>query len=227
LFILCRKYLPVDRSLLPFSEFIDTSHVESNGIYVHNYGALSFVDALLGLLEHPGCVLINDYTVEATVLKDIGEYQRFGGATGIGLNFHLLKRLIEARSNGFSYVEPDGETGRIAARLMGRDLSTSVVAGFREMFGKAALEAENEPIERAREAMCEDRYDAALSLLTGALATQPENWLAMEDAARLLAHSLNKWEAGLEMAEKAFMPSIASVMRSGPFRERSKSGAMT
>jgi tetratricopeptide (TPR) repeat protein len=88
---------------IPYIDFAVEFAREHPGHVLHNYGAIQCLEGLLGLLRPGGFILINDYGhVEPAPEADF-EHQRFSKATGVGLNFPLLKAYF-----GEGRGRPDG-----------------------------------------------------------------------------------------------------------------------
>jgi tetratricopeptide (TPR) repeat protein len=203
LFVSEYDYQPVDVDSIPYGNFA-VRFARSSGIpqVVHNYGAIQSLERLLGLVQERGFILINDYGQTQT--SDAGgfEHQRFSGGTFVGINFPLLKDFLTG-TRKYQWAEPAAENESIHARLLGHQLAPVTVERFRQLFGKEATEAIQEPVKMARALVANGRFEAALAAYRQALEHQPLNWVLLSEVARFMTFQLANPQAGLALARDA------------------------
>jgi tetratricopeptide (TPR) repeat protein len=171
--------------------------------FAYNYGALGCLDALLGLLEPGGFVLVNDYgPVRREDVSERSVAQRFGPSTAMGLNFPLLEERIESR--GVDILKAEGDDGRLLhARLLVRSGAPGVRRAFETRFATAAREQADAPIERARREVESGHAREALESFRAAIAQNPRDWQLIGEAAVFATTQLRDRAAGLELARAA------------------------
>ena len=200
LFALEYAYQPVSLESIPYGAVAQRFGQKAGGHVVFNFGALQCIDALKRLIDPRGFILVNDYGwLDADRGDDGNVYQRFSGSVAHGLNFPLIEAFC--RETGFNWVAPDGDTGLIYSRMIGHAPQPSVVARFREAFGKAAADRRNRGVAEARTCVQQGRVDQALAAYERALAVQPYNWALADEVARFLITALGDFNHALQMTE--------------------------
>jgi tetratricopeptide (TPR) repeat protein len=196
-------FRPVDLASVPYGDFA-VRFARSNGCsqVLHSYGALQCLDGLLRLVHPQGFILLNDYGQTQAAEGEGFEHQRFSGSTFVGMNFPLLRGYFTEYGK-HQWAEPPEEEASIHARLLGHHLSPGIVQHFQQLFGKAAHEAVQGPVQLARMLASSGRVDAAMSAYSRALERQPLNWMLMSEVARFLTLALQDPQAGLQMARHA------------------------
>jgi tetratricopeptide (TPR) repeat protein len=195
-------YRPVDVSTLPLGQFALEWGRDHTKKLLHSYGAIQSLERLLELVRPDGFILANDYGQTQTAVRDEFEHQRFSLATFVGVNFSLLKAYFDG-GNRCQYVEPFGESTSIHSRLLGHQLGSETRQRFQESFGQAAAEHLQEPLVKARECLRVGRFELASAYYREALASQPWNWVLLNEAAQFLIFSLRDVKAGIELAKVA------------------------
>jgi tetratricopeptide (TPR) repeat protein len=197
-------YRPVNPRDVPLGEFaVQFARSTGQGLVVHNYGAVQALERLLGLLNDTGFILVNDYGQVRVGGADDFQHQRYSQSTFVGVSFPLLKSYF-AGKDSVLWVEPvEADDASIHARLLGRKPWPEAVACFQDRFDKAALEAAQGAVRRARDLVQAGRFEAALTAYRQALEGQPYNWLLMNEVSHFLTFPLRAPAAGLEMARAA------------------------
>jgi tetratricopeptide (TPR) repeat protein len=197
-------YRAADYNRVPYGDFaVQYARAAGNSSVLLNYGALQCLERLGNLLHEQGFILLNDYGSTQTDSADHFEHQRFSQATGIGLNFPLLKAYFTRGAPEQWAEPPEGPEASIHARLLGPQMAPATVARFRERFGQTIQDWLQEPVERARGWLQAGRFEAGLAAYQQALERQPYNWVLMNEVAHFLTFSLGNPTAGLEMAKAA------------------------
>ncbi len=155
------------------------------------------------MLREQGFILINDYGNNQVDGGDDFQHQRFSHATGVGINFPVLRAYFADGCRSGWFEPPEGETPSIYARLLGDRLGPDTIARFQECFGSAALERLLEPAQKARGLLQAGRLEAAMTAYQQALDRQPSNWVLLHEVANFLIYPLRSPAAGLEMARTA------------------------
>jgi len=101
------------------------------------------------------------------------------------------------------WEEPLEESGSIFARLLGRNLGHATVTRFYERFSRAAQEADQEPVTRARQLVQAGRWDSALDCYRAAVGRQPHNWVLLNEIAQFLTSYLQDPRWAVDMAKLA------------------------
>ncbi len=193
-------YLPVQEDAVPYGAFaIPFARSAGGSCVLHNFGAIQCLENLLILLHEQGFVLFSDYRWAAATKPDDFEHQRFSQATGVGVNFPLLKAYF-ADAQKCLWLEPPEDNESIVSRILAHGLAPAAAACFAERFGKAAHERLQEPWEAARNRLRQGRFEAAVTAYGKALERQPHNWWLMLEVANFLLFTLNSPAAGLDMA---------------------------
>jgi tetratricopeptide (TPR) repeat protein len=195
-------YCPVDSKQVPYGDFAVRFARSYAGRVLHSYGALQCLERLLALIREDGFLLVNDYGQTQVTPADQYEHQHFSQATGMGVNFPLLRAYF-ADPQKCRWVEPEEESASIHARLLGPKPAPQAVACFHKQFGKAASAWVQEPAQRAREQIKAGRFEAAASSYRLALERQPSNWVLMGEVAQFLTFSLRQAKAGIDLAKVA------------------------
>jgi tetratricopeptide (TPR) repeat protein len=194
------QQVPIDE--VPYGN--DIIHLAPAGACVlHNYGAIQCLTQALRLLRRGGFLLVSDYG-DSPFDRSAGvyRYQRFGGASAMGLNFPFLRIYFE-RQVECQWIEPGSDYPRLWVRLVGHDLPSMIRDQFQDLFGEAAFDALYAPTARARESAEAGRDAEARERFQIALRLQPRNWALMEETAGLLTFKLSDYAAGLEMTATA------------------------
>jgi tetratricopeptide (TPR) repeat protein len=203
-------YRPVELSKLPYGGFAKEFSRRSNRILL-SWGAIQSLERLLTLVSDDGFILVNDYGQTQVSREDEFEHQRFSLATFVGVNFSLLNAYFggELRpSSGTAegrcqWLEPPGEEKGIHSRLLGRTVPSATTTRFYELFSQAALEALQEPLQKARACVRMGRFELAASFYNEALEKQPRNWVLLNEISMFLTFSLRDVKAGIDMAKVA------------------------
>jgi hypothetical protein len=195
-------YRTVDATTLPHGEFALQFGRTRTKKLLHSYGAIQSLERLLEWVHDDGFILVNDYGQTQLTARDEFEHQRFSLATGVGVNFSLLKAFFEGGAR-CDYLEPHSESGSIHSRLLGHKLSYQTRLRFQKCFSQAAAEQLQEPIMQARQCLKVGRFELASSYYQQALARQPGNWVLLSEVAQFLIFSLRDVKAGIDLAKVA------------------------
>ncbi len=130
------RYLPTRREDVPFADFaLEEARRAAGRPVLHNHGALTCLEGILGLLAEGGIVLINDYGQGKEGTAEEFEHQRFSLATFVGLNFPLLGSYFQAKPE-VRWAEPEEGEASVHARLLTRGTGAETQARFLECFHK-------------------------------------------------------------------------------------------
>ena len=208
LFSLDFEFRPCSPEGLPYIDEARGLACPENPLVVSNYAAVETLRRLLPLLSPGGFILIGDYAQSSMPSQaKPGDppppppYQRYGGATAIGLNFDLFKKCFDSLS-GVRWVEPFEENEHLHSRLLAREPDAATVQQFKSRFSKTLFDWTHQPTETARELRRNGRHDSAMACFREALVRQPSNWaLCVEVANHML--SRNEPESAKSLAESA------------------------
>jgi tetratricopeptide (TPR) repeat protein len=194
-------YRLVDIGTVPHGQFAVEYGQKLSKRVLHSYGAIQCLDKLLGMLDHRGFILINDYgQTQATPDEEV-EHQRFSLATFVGVNFPLLKAYFAKEKRTF--VQPPGEEKSIHSRLLGHRIGADTQTRFIERFSAAAQDQLQEPVNRARACVKAGRFELAAAAYNAALQRQPRNWVLLNEVSAFLTFSMRDSRAGIDMAKLA------------------------
>lgn len=197
-------YRLVDPDSLPHGRFAVEAAGRAKGRFLlHSHGAIRCLERLLDVLPEDGFILLNDYGQASAVASDQPVmHQRFAGATGLMVNFPLLREFFDGAGT-YCWAEPAEEIGHIYSRVLGHRLAPRTVARFRERFCKAGFDRVNEPAQAARNCVKQGHFAGAAAAFRLALERQPSNWPVLGEASHFLTFSLRDPAAGLAMARAA------------------------
>jgi tetratricopeptide (TPR) repeat protein len=167
-----------------------------------NYGALQAIDGWLALTSRRGFMLINDYSAVGCDQSSAPLPQRFGDTVAIGINFPVLKDLIEPA--GFRIVIPPGDDDRIIhSRLITKEQLEDTERAFSSLFcHEADMWFEQPAVEAARLAGA-GRNEEALDKFRTAVTRNPRNWQLIGNAAEFVGLQLGEHKIGAELARSA------------------------
>jgi tetratricopeptide (TPR) repeat protein len=196
-------YRPANLAALHYGDFaVRAARANNHSSILHNYGAIQCLERLFGLLRHGGFILFNDYGQVQASAADGFEHQRFSQATGVWINFPLLGAYFSGYGQR-QWIEAEEGNAGVHSRLLGNNLAPEASECFRRQFGKEAREWLDAPVQRAKEACNQGRFEVAVAAFHEALERQPHNWALMGETANLLTSSLHDAAAGLEVAKAA------------------------
>jgi tetratricopeptide (TPR) repeat protein len=203
LFISEYQYQPVDRKLIPFTDFVlEQAQLVQGRPLLHNHGALACLESLLRLLSEEGFILVSDYGETKDTVAEEFEHQHFSQSTAVGLNFPLLAKYF-CCDNRACWREASGEEASLHIRLLMHKVQPQIAIRFEECFCQEARQRVETPASKARELTRIGRFQAALTQYREALARQPFSWVLMSEVAHFLTFTLGNAKAGLEMARAA------------------------
>jgi tetratricopeptide (TPR) repeat protein len=169
---------------------------------LHNYGAIQALERLLDLVREEGFILINDYGEARADVSAGFEHQHFSHSTAVGVNFPLLQAFF-VRQSRWDWTEPAEDREGIYSRLLGRRLAAQTQHGFRQLFSKDTQQQQNAPWQAARANGQLGRFEAAAAAYHEAVASQPYNWLLLNEVAQFLTFTMRQPRAGLALAKLA------------------------
>lgn len=182
--------------------------------YVHCHGALECLDRALAHLRPGGVMVFSDYGhLEPFGPHDMVEFQSYGEAASVGLNFPQIEAAMRARGD-VRLFKPQDSSGslhtRVIQRLPGPDLSEVV----EDRYGVLRMAALTAPCEVARDFLRGRMFEVARGLYAKALRLEPQNWALMQEIAAMLAGSGDA-RAAADMADAglALNPLSAELWR--------------
>jgi tetratricopeptide (TPR) repeat protein len=195
-------YRPVDLRSVPYGDFARAFARPVSRRLLHSWGALHCLERLQDLVAENGFILVSDYGPTQLGGDDEFEHQRFSLATFVGVNFPELKAYFGDGGRG-RWLEPPDENPSLHARLLSRRPAVDTVVRFAEVFGKAARQRLQEPVQKARDSARVGRFEMAATCYRQALERQPGNWVLLNEIALFLIFSLRDVRAGIDLAKVA------------------------
>jgi tetratricopeptide (TPR) repeat protein len=196
-------YRAVDVKKIPHGDFAFEFGRKRSRRLLHNYGAIECLTRLLDLVHDEGFILVNDYGHSKTAKDDDFEHQRFSYATATGVNFPLLEAYF-GDSGKCEWLHPSADEERgIHTRLMSRKPAGATFVSFTQKFGKAAFDALEEPITKARGCIQYGRFELAADYYHQALKLQPRNWVLMNEISMFLTYQMRDPKSAIDMAKVA------------------------
>jgi tetratricopeptide (TPR) repeat protein len=167
-----------------------------------NYGALEAVERWLARTDPGGFLLINDYRSPTGDETAAAIVQRFGDTVSVGLNFSLLREMIQ--SAGLYVSSPPGDDGRVIHSMLitGRAMAKTDRA-FASHFSHEADMWFEQPAAEAVELVAAGRNEEALARFQIALARSPRDWQLIGNVAEFVGLQLGEHTAGAELARSA------------------------
>jgi len=182
--------------------------------YVHCHGALDCLDRALSHLRPGGVMVFSDYGhLEPFGPHDMVEFQSYGEAASVGLNFPQIEAAVAARGD-VRLFKPQDSSGNLHTRVVQRLPSPDLSDVVEDRYGALRLTALTAPCEVAREFLRGRMFEVARGLYAKALALEPQNWALMQEIAAMLAGSGDA-QAAADMAAEglALNPLSAELWR--------------
>jgi tetratricopeptide (TPR) repeat protein len=206
------EYVPVEAASLPLPELIpdvppaaaaDSGPPASMQV-LHGYGAIEFLEEVLGALRADGYFVAMDYDLECPRSGPI-EFQTYGSSVAAGVNFGQLVAFARARPDCQVGVPPEDPTA-LQARCFARGgAPTEIVRLFETVYSKEATDRIEAPHRAARELVQQGHYEAARARFAEACRLQPFNWILLETIGLFLANTLHEHDAALDVAQRALL----------------------
>ena len=206
------EYLPVERASLPLPELIPRptptaatdSAAHASLQVLHGYGAIEFLDEVLGALRADGYFVTMDYNCPCPRKEPI-EFQSYGSSVASGVNFAQLEAFARARPDCQVGVPTEDPTF-LQARCFARGgAPTEVIQLFGALYSKEAEERIEAAHRSAKELAREKYYEAARWKFEEAYRLQPFNWNLLHSIGSFLENTLREHDAALEVAKRALL----------------------
>ena len=194
------EYRALDRACAPFQTTAQACLARDGPFVFHNYGALGCLESCAALLEKGGFVLVSDYPhlpFDETIR--IFPWQQYDGSIAAGLNFSLLKAHFSDRP-GWTWSEPEGESGVLSFRCLGRDIQPVVAARFRSIFSRSAMDELYGSWNEARRYWRDGERRKTLRAFEVAHARQRNNWALKHEFANFLLQEMDNAGRALALA---------------------------
>ena len=182
------EFRPCPSNGLPYISEARSLATAGRELVVHNYEAADVLRRLIPLLAPGGFILIGDY-IQTFIIPEHKSgallpppYQRYGGATAIGLNVDLLKKCFDGLS-GLLWAEPLEDNEHLHSRMLASEPAQATVQQFKSRFSKNLYDWTHQPSQTARELVRGGRYDSAMASFREALVRQPSNWVLCQEVA--------------------------------------------
>lgn len=196
-------YQTVEAKKLPYADFVLEFARRRTKNVLHSYGSIQCLTHLLDMIRDDGFILMNEYGHSTTTRDDDFEHQRFSYATAVGINFPLLEAFF-ADDGKCQWLAPSDDRDRgIHTRLVSKNPAGDVRLRFSQVFSKAAFEALDDPIKKARGCVQYGRFELAASFYREALSLQPRNWVLMNEISSFWTFQMRDPKSGLDMAKLA------------------------
>jgi Tfp pilus assembly protein PilF len=200
------EYVEVAQGSMPFPHLIPAFEAASAGggsqQLIHSYGAVRFVEEVLGLLGPDGHFIGVDYSCDAVQAEPL-EFQVFGASIAAPVNFSQLIAHAQARPDCIVGVPTEDPTS-LQARLFARaEAPPEVTELFPLLYCREAAERSAAPLQEALSLVQGGRYEAARWKFEEAHRRQPYNWHLLEAIVAFLSHTLEEHSAALEVAQRA------------------------
>ncbi len=205
------EYVPVERTSLPLPELIPdptllaapTSTAHASVQVLHGFGAIQFLEEVVGALRTDGYFVALDYNCESPRSEPI-EFQTYGSSVAAGVNFAQLEAF--ARGHLDCQVGKPPEDAILDSRCFARSgTPAEVIQLFETIYSKVAEDWLEGPHRAARELAKDNQFEAARWKFAEAQRLQPFNWVLLEHIVYFLVTGLREYDAALEVAQRALL----------------------